>query len=81
MDAEKNLQALYTFTLDGANADAEEKSTAPNITESLDYLIHTVDSACDEQEVRDAKLMLEIAIEAYVDEVTRRICRNCADSV
>jgi hypothetical protein len=42
MDAEKSLRALHTFTLDGANGDAAEKSIAPSITESLNYLIQTV---------------------------------------
>jgi hypothetical protein len=73
VDADKNTGSLYTLTLHDISAAAADDVTRQSISASVDYLIWIVDSAANEEDVRTAKLLLEKAIEAYVDEVASRI--------
>ena len=72
MHTDKNIETLYTLTLEQVGAAADE-ITPQSISACLDYLIWTVDSAASEEDLRAAKLLLEKSIEAYVDQVTSRI--------
>jgi hypothetical protein len=48
----------------------------PSKSASVDYVIWSVQTAADEQELRNAKSMLADAIESYADEVTSRTCAS-----
>jgi hypothetical protein len=74
---QSSLVALHSLTSSDPRPATLVNDARPSISTCVDYLIWTIETAAEEQELRNAKSMLEASIESYVDEVTNRMaCRD-----